>query len=287
MRDTIVAMFHLMGPGVGLRTLQAMFPETARRELEDLHRRYRDVHLTRTSMLVHVLRWRKAGSVWAMDFTEPPTPIEGAYVKILVVRDLSSGKTLLSLPVEAETSKSVRDALVALFVEYGVPLVIKSDNGSPFVAEETENLLTEWRVLQLLSPPGTPEYNGACEAGIGGLKTRAHHESARNDRPGEWTCDDVEAARLMANQTGRPWGALGLTPDQAWSQRRPIWEEDRKKLQELVMHYAEEARGDQGYLPGIDLGPAARAAVHRVAISRALVALGILEVRRRRIPLAI
>lgn len=287
MRDTIVAMFHLMGPGVGLRTLQAMFPETARRELEDMLHRYRDVYLTRTSMLVHVLRWRRAGAVWAMDFTQPPTPIEGQYEKILVVRDLASGETLLSLPVESETSKSVRDALIALFLEHGVPLVIKSDNGSPFVAEETQKLLAEWSVLQLLSPPGTPEYNGACEAGIGGLKTRAHHESARNDRPGEWTCDDVEAARLMANQTGRPWGAAGVTPDQAWSYRRPIDQDDRKVFGELVADFAEEARVEQGYLPGIDLGPAARAAVHRVAISRALVAYGILEVRRRRIPLAI
>jgi hypothetical protein len=69
-----------------------------------------------------------------------------------------------------------------------------------------------WGTLQLLSPPGTPEYNGTCEAGIGSLKTRTHHEAARNDRPGEWTCDDVEGARMMDNETGRPWGVNGLTP---------------------------------------------------------------------------
>ena len=67
----------------------------------------------------------------------------------------------------------------------------------------------------LLSPPGTPEYNGACEAGIGSLMTRANHESFRNDRPGEWTCDDIEGARLMANQTARPQGHMGPTPDEA------------------------------------------------------------------------
>src|SRR5437867_2443518 len=83
--------------------------------------------------------------------------------------------------------------------------------------------------------------------GIGGLKTRAHHESARNYRPGEWTCDDVEAARLMANQTGRPWGAAGLTPDQAWLHRRPIDQEDRSIFGELVVDFAEEARVEQGY----------------------------------------
>ena len=41
---------------------------------------------------------------------------------------------------------------------------------------------------------------GACEAVIGSLKSRAHHKLARNDRPGEWTCDNVEAARVMANE---------------------------------------------------------------------------------------
>jgi len=286
-REQVIAMFMIMGPGVGVPTLQALFPNAARRELEDLARRYRDAHLKRTSMLVHVLRWRRAGSVWAMDYTEPPTPVDGRYVKILVVRDLSSGKTLLSLPVEAETSRSTRDALRALFLEYGVPLVIKSDNGSPFIAEETEKLLAEWGIIALLSPPGTPEYNGACEAGIGSLKTRAHHESARNDRPGEWTCDDVEGARLMANQTGRPWGAAGLTPDEAWEHRREIRADERADFAELVMTCAEEAQEEQGVPPGVVPGPAARASIKRVAISRALVAYGILELRRRRIPLAI
>ena len=55
--------------------------------------------------------------------------------------------------------------------------------------------------MLLLSPPGTPEYNGAVEAGIESLKTRAHFIAARNDPPGEWTRDDVEGPRLMANET--------------------------------------------------------------------------------------
>jgi hypothetical protein len=50
----------------------------------------------------------------------------------------------------------------------------------------------------LLSPPGTPEYNGACEAGIGSLTTRANHESFRNDCPGE--CPVAER-HLFAMQT--------------------------------------------------------------------------------------
>ena len=286
-RDTIIAIFQLMGPGVGLPTLQAMFPEVARRELEDLLCRYRNVHRRRKSMLVHVLRWRRAGFVWAMDFTQPPVPVDGTYPKVLAVRDLSSGSALMALPVEHATERTVRDALRALFVEWGPPVVLKSDNDSAFTAEEAQRFLREWGVIQLLSPPGTPEYNGACEAGIGALKTRAHHESARNDRPGEWTCDDVEGARLMANQTARPWGAKGMTPDQAWSYRRIISADERAEFWERVTELGEDVRREQGYLPGLDLGPAAKASVERVSISRALVELGVLEFRRRRIPLPI
>ena len=44
-RANVMALFGLMGPGVGLPTLQALFPGVARRELEDLLRRYRRVPL--------------------------------------------------------------------------------------------------------------------------------------------------------------------------------------------------------------------------------------------------
>jgi hypothetical protein len=50
--------------------------------------------------------------------------------------------------------------------------------------------------------PGCRAIMAGCEAGIGGLQTRAHCEAARRDRPGEWTCDDVLAAQLSANQQG-------------------------------------------------------------------------------------
>ncbi len=284
-RQLIIAMFHLMGPGVGLPTLQAIFPEIARAELEELLARYRDVHRKRTSLLVYVLKWKRGGTVWAMDYTKPPAPVDGTYGGILVVRDLATGNQLLALPVEGESARATRDALEALFLVFGPPLVMKSDNGSPLVAEEVQQLLEMWGTLQLLSPPGTPEYNGACEAGIGSLKTRAHHEAARNDRPGEWTCDDVEGARMMANETGRPWGATGLTPKEAWERRSPIKPEEREELLLRVRELREEARREQGHLPGMEIGPADEASVERVAISRALVELGLLDFRRRRIPL--
>ncbi len=45
---------------------------------------------------------------------------------------------------------------------------------------------------------------------------------ARNNRPGEWACDDVEAARLRANELSRLHGLRGPTPDEVWNNRDPI-----------------------------------------------------------------
>jgi transposase InsO family protein len=286
-RDAVIALFQLMGPGVGLPILQEMFPGVARRELEDLQRRYREAHLQKSRVLVHALRWRRIGAVWAMDYTEPPCPIDGLYPSILVVRDLTSGMQLLALPVPSACATQTAAALISLFKQHGAPLVLKSDNGSALTAGEVTSLLEDYHVYHLLSPPRLPSYNGACEAGIGSLKTRAHHEAARNDRAGEWTCDDVEAARLMANETSRPGGFHRPTPNEQWHIRLLLSPRERDSFQSTVEAFRAEERITLGYLPGIDPGPASRAKIDRRAITRALVAHDMLHFRRRRITLPI
>jgi transposase InsO family protein len=284
-RETLIAIFQLMGPGVGVPLLQMIFPDVARRELEEMVARVRRIWSKKGWALIHVLRWTQAGFVWAMDFTDPPTPVDGIYPRILVVRDLGSGEMLLSLPAENMKGRTVRDALMSLFLRYGFPLVIKSDNGSGFIEDETRAFLEERKVWLLLSPPHLPKYNGAIEAGIGGLKTRAHHESSRNDRPGEWTCDDVEGARLQANQMARPFGLIGPTPDDVWQYRSIPTDDERSTLADRVRRYQNETCAEQGYLPGAPLTREQQNSIDRVAISRALIELGYLVIRRRRIPL--
>ena len=104
--------------------------------------------------------------------------------------------------------------------------------------------------LLLLSPPGLPSYNGSIEAGIGGFETRAHHESARNDRPGQWTPDDVEGARQQANQTARPFGLYGPTPDDVWQCHDFPDDKQRSDFADLVRRYQDETWAEWGYLPG-------------------------------------
>jgi hypothetical protein len=119
------------------------------------------------------------------------------------------------------------------------------------------------------------------------LKTLAHHESARNDRAGEWTCDGVEGTRLMANETSRPADVHAPTPREQWRIRLLLFPKERDRFLGDVGEQRESARKEMGYLPGIELAPAAQASVDRRAIARVLVVHGILKLRRRRITLPI
>lgn len=283
-RNQVLGAIGLLGPGVETAVLRRLFPGIARREIEDIVARFRRV-FRRRGALLHQLTWRNDGAVWAVDFTEPPAPIDATYSSVLVVRDLGSGKQLLALPAEGQRSEVVRAALEALFVAHGAPLVLKSDNGSAFAAADTRALLAAHGVLPLLSPPGTPRYNGACEAGIGGLKTRAHYLAARHGRAGHWTCDDVEAARVMANETARPRGTLGPTPDDLWATRLPP--ADRTYLREKLVSLTKEERDCFERDNGREPGRGECAAIERIALCRALVACGHLHFRRRRFSLQV
>jgi transposase InsO family protein len=287
LRQQILAVLGLVGAEIGVPTLQEMFPEAARRELEDLHARYQQVHKRKGMAVIHALRWIYPGAVWAMDFTTPPVPIDGKYPHVLLVRDLASGRQLLALPVEEATADAVVKALSRLLTQFESPLIMKCDNGSHFTAGEVRQLLNERGILQLFSPPYTPQYNGACEAGVGSLETRAHHEAARHDRVGDWTCDDVEAARRQANETARPHGLHGPTPDDLWARREPFSALDREYVRLTVARLVDAVRAQRGLLPGIDLSEPQQESINRVAIGLACVELGLVLIRRKRIPVRV
>ena len=248
------------------------FADVARAELAELLSRYRRVYRTRQRQALHVLHWQRAGSVWAMDYSQAPCAIEGCYRDLLAVRDLASGFVLLWLPVEEATARTTSQALAALFLQYGCPLVMKADNGGHFRAKAVEEMLRQQKVMVLYSPGYVPRYNGSIEAGIVRAEARTHHESARQGRPGTWTCDDVEAARLGANVLAQPWGESGPTPQELWQERSPISDEERREFetrlaQEMAQRdrQAEEAKEAESYHPD-------KATRQREAISAALVA---------------
>jgi len=280
---SLLAVFGLIGPHVGLPTLQSLLPNIPRAALIGLQARCRAIYRRKASWVIYALRWTRAGAVWAMDFAEVPAPIEGIYTHLLTVRDLASGHILLGIPTIAQGDSFVVSVLASLFRWFGAPFVIKADNGGPFITDEVKELCRQHGVLLLYSPPGTPRYNGSIEAGIGSIKVRAFWQAALADRPGQWTCDDIEAAVQQANTTGRPRGSMATSPHEAWLNRLPITEAQRRAFHETYAGFASEEYTRRGWLPVARLQHHEQASIDRTAISRALVEQGFVLIRRRRI----
>ena len=204
------------------------------------------------------------------------------------MRDLASGHALWWQAAAEATAATTLAALGALFLRWGRPLLLKADNGSPFRAEAVAAMLAEQEVTVLYSPPYTPRYNGAIEAGIGALKTRAHEEAARQGRAGAWVCADIEAARQEANLFSYPRGEGGPTPAEGWQGRPPISDKERGEFIEAVKtELANREREGYDAREGGEQPPTDQAKRQREAISAALVAQGYLSYTRRRIPLPI
>jgi len=285
-RNAVIELLDELGPATGVPTLRECFPTMPRAELDDLLKRYRRVWQKRHVEALHVLRWQTPGAVWAMDFTEAPHPIDGLYPYLLAVRDLASGQQLLWLPVRTATAAETIIALEPLFI-HGAPLVLKNDNGSPFIADDTLEYLAAWGVIPLFSPAYWPRYNGAIEAGIGSLKTRTERHASASGRATFWTCDDVAAAQAEANSTARPKGPKGPTPGELWAARRKITPEERTLFQASVNQEHTEVRVKDGWLTEGPLNAKDARTVERQAIRRALERHGYLLYARRRVPLSV
>ena len=284
-RNQVIELLDELGPATGVPTLHACFPSMPRAELYDLLQRYRRVWQKRHGQALHVLRWQIPGTVWAMDFTEAPHPIDGLYPYLLAVRDLASGQQLLWLPLDTADAAQTIPALQPLFLWHGAPLVLKTDNGSPFCAGATLDFLADCGVIPLFSPPYTPQYNGAIEAGIGSLKTRTERHATRNGRATYWSYNDADAAQAEANATARPKGPTGPTANQLWSARPTIVPQHRALFQASVNQQRHDVRVHDGWPTVGPLNAKDQRTVDRHAIRRALVEHGFLLFRRRRIPL--
>ena len=274
------------GPGIGVPSLRVAFPHLPPCELTDLRHDYWQVYRHHNHVVLAELTWNFPGRVWAIDHANPPGAIDGVYAAVLAVRDLASGTVLDWLPVPDETAATTRDALLALFVEFGPPLVLKSDNGSAFKADVL-TLLDDWQVTPLPSPAWTPSYNGSCEAGIGGLKTRTFYQAAQAGHPGIWTSEDTEAARRQANEFHYPHHHRHSTALAVWQSRSPITTAERERFLLTVRRLRSQIHEAMDLASQESLTAADHAAIHRRVVRQALVELGILSITWRSISLPI
>lgn len=119
----------------------------------------------------------KQNDVWAIDF-KGWWMSDGEKCLPLTVRDLYSRKIMTIRLMKRADAESVRAVLTELFKKYGLPKVIRSDNGVPFASSHGVLSLTclsaWWITLGILpdrTDKGSPGQNGSLE--------RMHADMAR------------------------------------------------------------------------------------------------------------
>ena len=107
--------------------------------------------------------------VWTIDFKGEFRTLDGNYVYTLTVLDHHTRYLLEAKAFLKIDGKLVKECLIKIFKAFGLPKVIRSDNGSPFASTGIHGLSklnVWWRTLGIehhRTRPGCPQDNGAHE----------------------------------------------------------------------------------------------------------------------------
>ena len=155
------------------------------------------------------LRPEHRNHVWAYDFVAEKTS-DGRTLKLLTVVDEYTRECLAIVVARRLTNHDVLMTVADLFLEYGVPEHIRSDNGPEFVATAVRQWLADLGVTTLFIEPASPWENGYIESFNGKLRDELLN--------GEIFFTLREAQILVAN-----WRRLynGLRPHSSLGQRPP------------------------------------------------------------------
>jgi transposase InsO family protein len=109
------------------------------------------------------IRPNHANHIWAYDFVEDRTS-DGRKLRFLTVVDEYT-RVCLALKVgRSLKAEDVQICLKDLFIKYGVPEFIRSDNGSEFTADMVRIWLQKLGVRTIFIEPGSPWENGFSES---------------------------------------------------------------------------------------------------------------------------
>jgi putative transposase len=109
------------------------------------------------------LRPEHPNHVWAHDFVAEKTD-DGRPLKLLTVVDEYTRECLTIRVEHRMTANDLLWVFADLFLEYGVPEHIRSDNGPEFVAKAVRGWLAELGVTTLFIEPGSPWENGSIDS---------------------------------------------------------------------------------------------------------------------------
>jgi len=107
--------------------------------------------------------------VWSYDFMEDRTH-NGVKFRILNVMDEFTRECLAVRVARRLTSHNVIEVLTDLFIQRGVPVYIRSDNGPEFIAKRVRDWFERLQVRPLFIEPGSPWENGYIESFNGKMR---------------------------------------------------------------------------------------------------------------------
>ena len=167
---------------------------------------------------------------------QPPRKYEIAAPMVMwsedgtAIRDRSRKRELLALQDECARYKTnwrlahgaaqavdVLGYLREAFDQHGAPLVLKHDGGSIFHDEAVKDLLDEYGVVELTSPPGYPPFNGKKERSMRDIKS--YERALRQNRVGTSLEDRIVLSMQDLNEE-RPRPVLaGRTAREVFEER--------------------------------------------------------------------
>ena len=109
------------------------------------------------------LRPERPNHVWSYDFVESRTH-DGRKFRMLNLIDEFTRECLAIRIDRKLRSTDVIDVLSDLFIQWGVPAHIRSDNGPEFIAEAVREWIAAVGARAAYIEPGSPWENGYCES---------------------------------------------------------------------------------------------------------------------------
>jgi putative transposase len=166
-------------------------------------------------------RAERPNQVWTIDFKGWWYTRDRERFEPLTIRDAYSRYVLCAQALDNARTQTVREAMARVFERYGLPEVIRSDNGAPFAARRSplglSRLSAWWLTLGIeldRIAPGRPDQNGGHE--------RMHRDLAV-EVEGRAAADAVTQQAALdvwrqAFNSERPHEALGMRVPQEFYQ---------------------------------------------------------------------
>jgi transposase InsO family protein len=151
------------------------------------------------------VRAEKVGEIWGEDFTD--VTVEGRTFKAAVLLDLYDTFYMGSAVEWRATAALVRqpvDQALEKTGGKGPEKFLLSDNGSQYISEAHERLLTSAEIVQRRIPACVPQYNGCVEGGMRELKSVFYNVWEQRVREGTDEGKDLlERVRAALTETVR------------------------------------------------------------------------------------